>query len=82
MTELDATILREFIGKILVSSTSGKKGRRADDKEREFEIFYNFIGVGKAIEQAQTNQNNAKVRMALGYADFRGRFSAVAFCIE
>ena len=67
LTELDATILREFIDKILVSKTSGKKGRRASDKVQEIEIVYNFIGAfdfGKAIEQAQINHEIAKVGIA------------------
>ncbi|MFV0400103.1 MAG: DUF4368 domain-containing protein [Oscillospiraceae bacterium] len=67
MTELDATILREFIDKILVSKTSGKRGRKASDKVQEIEIVYNFIGAfdfGKATEQAQNNQQIAKVGIA------------------
>ncbi len=58
LTELDATILRECIDKILVSKNSGRKGRAAGDKVQEIEIVYNFIGAfdfGKAIEQAQTS---------------------------
>ena len=58
LTELDATILRECIDKILVSKNSGRKGRGAGDKVQEIEIVYNFIGAfdfGKAIEQAQTS---------------------------
>lgn len=67
LTELDATILREFIDKILVSKTSGKRGRGAGDKVQEIEIVYNFIGAfdfGKAIEQAQINHEIAKVGIA------------------
>ncbi len=67
LTELDATILREFIDKILVSKTSDKKGRKASDKVQEIEIVYNFIGAfdfGKAIEQAQINHEIAKVGIA------------------
>lgn len=67
LTELDATILREFIDKILVSKTSGKRGRRAGDKVQEIEIVYNFIGAfdfAGAIEQAQNTREMAKVGIA------------------
>lgn len=67
LTELDATILREFIDKILVSKTPGKKGRRAGDEVQEIEIVYNFIGAfdfGKAIEQTHNNNEIAKVGIA------------------
>jgi len=67
LTELDATILREFIDKILVSKNSGKRGRGAGDKVQEIEIVYNFIGAfdfGRATLHAQTNQQIAKVGIA------------------
>lgn len=67
LTELDATILREFIDKILVSETSGKRGRRAGDKVQEIEIVYNFIGAfdfSRAIEQSQNTLEMAKVGIA------------------
>lgn len=67
LTELDATILREFIDKILISKTSGKKGRRASDKVQEIEIVYNFIGAfdfSRAIEQSQNTREMAKVGIA------------------
>ncbi|WP_101773822.1 recombinase family protein [Peptostreptococcus faecalis] len=69
-TELDATILNEFVDKILISKTSGQRGRRASDtitKVQEIEIVYNFIGAfdfGKAIEQAKNNNRIAKVGIA------------------
>ena len=70
ITELDATILNEFIDKILVSKTSGKRGRRAGEtiaKVQEIEIVYNFIGAfdfGKAIEQEKNSSRIAKVGIA------------------
>lgn len=67
LTEIDATILREFIDKILVSKTSGKKGRGASDKVQEIEIVYNFIGAfdfGKATQQFQNYNEIAKVGIA------------------
>lgn len=67
ITELDATVLREFIDKILVSKNSGKRGRGAGEKAQEIEIVYNFIGAfdfGRAIEQAQTNEQIEKVGIA------------------
>jgi len=67
LTELDTTILREFIDKILVSKNPGKRGRGAGDKVQEIEIVYNFIGAfdfGRATLQAQSNQQIAKVGIA------------------
>ena len=67
LTEIDATILREFIDKIYISKTSGKRGRGASDKVQEIEIVYNFIGAfdfGKATQQAQNYNEIAKVGIA------------------
>ena len=69
LTELDATVLREFIDKIYISKTSGKKGRKAAeaDKDREIEIVYNFIGAfdfPKAMEQSQNQSNKKEIGVA------------------
>ena len=70
ITELDKTMLNEFIDKILVSKTSGKRGRPTSgtvEKIQEIEIVYNFIGAfdfGKATRQAQNNSKIAKVGIA------------------
>lgn len=70
ITELDTTMLHEFIDKILVSKTSGKRGRRTSgtvEKIQEIEIVYNFIGAfdfGKATQHAQNNNEIAKVSIA------------------
>ena len=66
LRELDATVLREFIDKIYISKTSGKKGRGAD-KTREIEIVYNFIGAfdfETATEQSQNQAKDAKIGIA------------------
>ena len=67
MSELDPTILREFIDKILVSKNSGKKGRGANNRVQEIEIVYNFIGAfdfGKVHQQTETNYETMKVGIA------------------
>jgi DNA invertase Pin-like site-specific DNA recombinase len=67
LAELDATVLREFIDKIYISKTSGKKGRGATDKVREIEIVYNFIGAfdfQKAREQSQSRPNKKEIGVA------------------
>jgi hypothetical protein len=67
LAELDATVLREFIDKIYISKTSGKKGRNATDKVREIEIVYNFIGAfdfQKAREQSQNRPNKKEIGVA------------------
>ncbi len=61
MTQLDATILREFVEQIRVSDTYtiSEQGRQV--KVREVEIVYNFIGAFDfegAREQSQTAQVN------------------------
>ena len=67
LTELDATVLREFIDKIYVSKTTGRKGRRKTDEQREIEIVYNFIGAfdfPKAMEQSQNQSNKKEIGVA------------------
>jgi len=67
LTELDATVLREFIDKIHVSKTTGRKGRRATDEPREIEIVYNFIGAfdfPKAMEQSKNKPNTKEIGVA------------------
>ena len=63
LTEFDASVLQKFVCKILVSKTTGTKGRRKTKESREAEIVYNFIGAfdfPKAMEPSQ-NQSNKKV---------------------
>jgi len=60
---LDATVLREFIDRIDISATNGRKGRTKAEKEagREIHIVYNFIGAfdfESAIKQ-QAQQKTA-----------------------
>ena len=69
MTQLDATILREFVEQIRVSDTYTTDEQQKRVKVREIEIVYNFIGAfdfEEAREQSQTaqDQNNAKVGAA------------------
>lgn len=69
MTQLDATILREFVEQIRVSDTYTTDEQQKRVKIREIEIVYNFIGAFDfegAREQSQTaqEQNNAKVGAA------------------
>ena len=69
MTQLDATILREFVEQIRVSETYTTDEQQKRVKIREIEIVYNFIGAFDfegAREQSQTaqDQNNAKVGAA------------------
>ncbi|WP_299448730.1 recombinase family protein [uncultured Phascolarctobacterium sp.] len=69
MTQLDATILREFVEQIRVSDTYTTDEQQKRVKIREVEIVYNFIGAFDfegAREQSQTAQdkNNAKVGAA------------------
>lgn len=69
MTQLDATILREFVEQIRVSDTYTTDEQQRRVKIREIEIVYNFIGAfdfEEAREQSQTAQdkNNAKVGAA------------------
>lgn len=69
MTQLDATILREFVEQIRVSETYTTDEQQKRVKIREIEIVYNFIGAFDfegAREQSQTSQdkNNAKVGAA------------------
>jgi len=69
MTQLDATILREFVEQIRVSDTYTTDEQQKRVKIREIEIVYNFIGAfdfEEAREQSQTaqDQNNAKVGAA------------------
>jgi len=56
---LDATVLREFIDRIDISATNGKKGRtKADnDKARKIHIVYNFIGAFDFEEAAKQNKS-------------------------
>ena len=63
LTELDATVLREFIDKIYVSKTTDRK----TDEQREIEIVYNFIGAfdfPKAMEQSQNQSNKKEIGVA------------------
>ncbi|NBI66831.1 DUF4368 domain-containing protein, partial [Pseudoflavonifractor sp. 60] len=69
MTQLDATILREFVEQIRVSETYTTDEQQKRVKIREIEIVYNFIGAfdfEEAREQSQTAQdkNIAKVGAA------------------
>ena len=69
MTQLDATILREFVEQIRVSDTYTTNEQQKRVKIREIEIVYNFIGAFDfegVREQSQTAQdkNNAKVGAA------------------
>ena len=69
MTQLDATILREFVEQIRVSETYTTDEQQKWVKIREIEIVYNFIGAfdfEEAREQSQTanDKNNAKVGAA------------------
>ena len=69
MTQLDVTILREFVEQIRVSDTYLTDEQQKRVKIREIEIVYNFIGAfdfEEAREQSQTaqDQNNAKVGAA------------------
>ena len=67
LTELDATVLRELVDKIYVSKTTGRKGRRKTDEQREIEIVYNFIGAfdfPKAMEQSQNQSNKKEIGVA------------------
>ena len=67
LTELDATVLREFIDKIYVSKTTSRKGRRKTDEQREIEIVYNFIGAfdfPKAMEQSQNQLHKKEIGVA------------------
>ena len=69
MTQLDATILREFVEQIRVSDTYTTDEQQKRVKIREIEIVYNFIGAFDfegAREQSQTAQdkNIAKVGAA------------------
>ena len=69
MTQLDATILREFVEQIRVSETYTTDEQQKRVKIREIEIVYNFIGAfdfEEAREQSQTAQdkNNARVGAA------------------
>jgi len=61
--------LREFIDKIYISKTSGKKGRNAAEahKDREIEIVYNFIGAfdfPKAMGQSKKQSNKKEIGVA------------------
>lgn len=69
MTQLDVTILREFVEQIRVSDTYLTDEQQKRVKIREIEIVYNFIGAfvfAGAREQSKTaqNQNNATVGAA------------------
>ena len=66
MTQLDATILREFVEQIRVSKTYMTNEQQKRVKILKIDIVYNFIGAFDfegAREQSQTAQdkNNAKV---------------------
>jgi hypothetical protein len=87
MTQLDATILREFVEQIRVSDTYTTDEQQKRVKIREIEIVYNFIGAFDfegAREQSQTAQdkNNAKVGAAWRYADPRSKcfLTLPAYC--
>jgi uncharacterized tellurite resistance protein B-like protein len=57
LQELDATVLREFIDRIIVSE------RDKTTKTRHIEIVYNFIGAfdfGATIEQSKSKSSNKK----------------------
>ena len=69
MTQLDATILREFVEQIKVSDTYTTDEQQKRANIREIEIVYTFSGAFDfegAREQSQTAQdkNNAKVGAA------------------
>ena len=67
MTQLDATILREFVEQIRVSDTYTTDEHEKRVKIREIEIVYNFIGAFDfegAREQSQTAQDNNKRKSA------------------
>jgi len=67
LTKLDATVLREFIDKIYVSKTTGRKGHKKTDEPREIEIVYNFIGAfdfPKAMEQSKNKPNKKAIGVA------------------
>jgi len=61
---LDATVLREFIDRIEVSATNGRKGRTKAEKDagRDIHIVYNFIGAFdfEVAAQAKTSQEQRK----------------------
>ena len=61
---LDATVLREFIDRIEVSATNGRKGRTKAEKDagRKIHIVYNFIGAFdfEVAAQAKTTQEQRK----------------------
>ena len=69
MSQLDASILREFVEQIRGSDTYTTNEQQKRVKIQKIEIVYNFIGAfdfEEAQEQSQTAQdkNNAKVGAA------------------
>ena len=67
MEKLDATVLREFIDKIFISKTTGKKGRQKADTLRDIEIVYNFISAfdfSKVMEQSKSIQTTKEIDIA------------------
>ena len=58
--QLDATVLREFVDRIVISATEKWKKKT---EAREIEIVYNFIGAfdfKAATEQTEANEKNRK----------------------
>ena len=65
--KLDATVLREFVEKILISEVYTQDESDPRIKVREIQIVYNFIGAfdfEQAREQSQTAHKTAKVGIA------------------
>ena len=65
LQELDSTIIREFINRIEISATDGKRGRRKKGavEVRKISIVYNFIGAFDfiaALENAEVEQKLKK----------------------
>lgn len=67
MNKLDATVLREFVDKILISEVYTKDESDPRIKVREIQIVYNFIGAfdfEQAREQSQQAHKTVKIGIA------------------
>ena len=67
MTQLDATILREFVEQIRVSDTYTTDEQQKRVKIREIEIVYNFIGAFD-LKKRKNNPKLPKTKIMRGSA--------------
>lgn len=64
MSKLDATVLREFVDKILISEVYKEDDSNPRIKIREIQIVYNFIGAFDFEQAREQSQQRKKVGIA------------------